>query len=146
MKMILLIVMMVLGSLHAEDQNFTSSIRLYKPIAITSTRDLIFPERAITGSNFNITIDANSPNAASFNTVGGKDRSIIRTVVEPSVRLSSSGNGGAITVGDFTLSGPTAFNEQGEANGINVGATAKITAANRSGDYVGTATFRVVYM
>ena len=129
----------------ATDQSFSVSIELVKPITITKTQDLFFPTTVLTGSAVDVVILPADSGAASFYAQGGKSRNITRSVVESGIEASASGVTGTISVDTFVISGPTAFDVSGFANGIKVGATAHILAASADGLYAGTATLRIVY-
>ena len=141
----LFILMAVLGfsaTAMATDQSFNATMKLFKPITITKVQDLLFPDTTITGSAFTVTVLPADSGAATFNAVGGNNRTLTRSVVESSINMTS----GAMTmaVDTFAVTGPTAFTS-GAANGFKVGATAHVTALDLDGDYSGAATFRVVY-
>ena len=133
------------ASAMATDQSFNVSLKLFKPITITKVQDLLFPNTTLTGAAFSVVVLPADSGAANFNAQGGKSRNITRSVVESSINMSAPGSVGNIAVDTFVLSGPTAFDASGNANGIKVGATAHILAASEDGDYTGTATLRVVY-
>lgn len=130
---------------HATDQSFNLSLKLFKPITITKVQDLSFPNATLTGSAFDITVATADSGAATFNAQGGKNRNITRSVVESSINMSAPGVTGNIAVSTFTMAGPTVFDASGNANGLKVGAIAHVLAASEDGNYSGTATFRVVY-
>ena len=142
---IVISLLMVSGTAMATDQSFSTSLKLFQPITITKAQDLLFPDTTLTSSAFNITVLPADSGAATFNAQGGKNRNITKSVVESSINMSASGVTGTIAVDTFVLSGPTAFDSTGNANGIKVGATAHILAASQDGNYSGTATLRVVY-
>ena len=145
-KLFILISLLTLSSTAmATDQSFGASLKLFKPITITKVQDLLFPDTTLTGSAFTIAVLPADSGAATFNAQGGKNRSIIKSVVESSINMSASGVTGNIAVDTFVLSGPSAFDASGNANAIKVGATAHVLAASEDGNYTGTATLRVVY-
>jgi hypothetical protein len=127
------------------NQPFHLTMRLFKPITITNNKNLIFPTTTLIGANVSLVVGPDDAGAADFSIFGGKNRSVIRTVIESSVRLTASGSAGGITVDRFTVAGPTAFDASGKANGLKVGATARILADSTDGDYAGVGTFRVIY-
>ncbi|MEI6093212.1 MAG: DUF4402 domain-containing protein [bacterium] len=129
----------------ATDQSFSTNLKLYKPITITKTQDLLFPDTTLTGTAFNIVVIPGGSGSANFNAQGGKNRTITKSVVESSINMSAPGATGTIAVDTFALSGPTAFDSLGNATGIKVGATAHILANTEDGNYSGTSTLRVVY-
>jgi hypothetical protein len=133
------------STVMATDQSFNITLKLFKPITITKVQDLLFPDATITGSPINLVVNTGDSGAATFNAQGGNSRSITRSVVESSINMSAPGVAGNIAVDTWVLSGPTAFDGSGNANGIKVGATAHILAGSLDGNYTGTATFRVVY-
>ena len=137
--------MLVGATAMAANQSFNISLKLFKPITITKVQDLLFPDTTLTGSAFNITVATTDSGAASFNAQGGKNRSITRSVVESSINMSAPGVATNIAVDTFSLSGPTAFDASGDANGLKVGAVAHVLALSEDGDYTGTATLRVIY-
>lgn len=145
MKKLFIMMMLVGATAMATDQSFNISLKLFKPITITKVQDLLFPDTTLTGSAFNITVATTDSGAASFNAQGGKNRSITRSVVESSINMSAPGVATSIAVDTFSLSGPTAFDASGDANGLKVGAVAHVLALSEDGDYTGTATLRVIY-
>ena len=136
---------MISGTAMATDQSFNASLKLFKPITITKLQDLLFPDTTLTGSAFSLVVLPADSGAATFNAQGGKNRNITKSIVESSINMSASGVTGTIAVDTFVLTGPTAFDSSGNANGIKVGATAHVLAASEDGNYTGTATLRVVY-
>lgn len=142
---IMISLLMISGTAMATDQSFSVSLKLFQPITITKVQDLLFPDTTLTGSAFNLTVLPADSGAAAFNAQGGKNRNITKSVVESSINMSASGVTGNIAVDTFVLTGPTAFDGSGNANGIKVGATAHVLAASQDGNYSGTATLRVVY-
>ena len=141
----LLVVLLVIQPLWAEDQSFNMTLRLFHPITITKDRDIIFPTKVLTGTDETLVVNASDTGAAVFDAYGGKNRSLVRSVVETSVTLSAPGVDTPITVDAISVEGPTAFDPAGKANDFRIGATAKILASSKDGDYVGIGTFRVVY-
>ncbi|MEI6093085.1 MAG: DUF4402 domain-containing protein [bacterium] len=137
--------LLLVSNVHATDQSFSVALKLYKPITITKVQDLSFPDTTLTGSAFDITVATIDSGAATFNAQGGKNRNITRSIVESSINMSAPGVTGNIAVNTFSISGPTAFDSSGNANGLKVGAVAHVLAASEDGTYTGTATFRVVY-
>ncbi len=121
------------------------TLNLLAKITISKVQDLIFPNATLTGSAFNIVVDTGDSGAATFNATGGNNRSITRSVTQPSINMTAPGAVGSILVDSFTVSGPTAFDPSGNANGLKVGATAHILASSEDGDYSGSATLRVTY-
>ncbi|MEI6093084.1 MAG: DUF4402 domain-containing protein [bacterium] len=137
--------LLLASNVHATDQSFNLTLKLYKPITITKIQDLLFPDTTLTGSAFDITVATTGSGAATFNAQGGKNRNITKSIVESSINMSAPGVTGSIAVNTFAISGPTAFDSSGNANGLKVGAVAHVLAASEDGNYTGTATFRVVY-
>jgi hypothetical protein len=142
---ILLVSTFIGGHTYAATQSFNIALNLFAAINVTKVQNLTFPIQAITGSAFNVVVASTAAGAAIFNATGTNNRNITRSVVESSINMSAPGVTGSIAVDTFTLSGPTAFNSSGNANSLKVGATAHVLASSADGDYVGTATFRVVY-
>lgn len=142
---VMIFALTISASAMATDQSFNTSLKLFKPITITKVQDLLFPDTTLTGSAFNIVVLPADSGAATFNAQGGKNRNLTKSIVESSINMSAPGVTGTIAVDTFVLSGPTAFDSAGDANGIKVGATAHVLAASEDGNYSGTATLRVVY-
>jgi hypothetical protein len=141
----LLLFLFVISPAWATDQPFIVTLKMFKPITVTKNRDLIFPAKILSGGDESIVVGTGETGAADFSIFGGNNRSVVRTVLESSLTLTAPGVTGTVTVDNFTVSGPLAFNGSGQAEGLRVGATAKILASNENGDYAGIATFRVVY-
>jgi hypothetical protein len=141
----LLILLLAIESVWATDASFNASIRVSHGILITKVQDLIFPNTMLTGANFNVTVAATAAGAATFNARGRANRNLTRSVVQSSITLSAPGVASTITVSNFTLRGPTRFDSTGWANNLRVGARARVRSNSVDGDYVGVATFRVVY-
>ncbi len=133
------------AGVYATDQSFNATLKLYKPITISKVQDLAFPDTTLTGSAIDIVVAPGDSGAATFNAEGGKNRNITKSVVESSIDMSAPGVTGKIAVDNFILTGATAFDGSGNANGLKVGATAHVLADSEDGDYSGTATYRVVY-
>lgn len=129
----------------ATDQPFNFTLRMFKPITVTKNKDLIFPERTLDGTDETVVVGTGDTGAADFTVFGGKNRSVVRTVLESNITLTASGAVGGITVDTFAVAGPLAFNESGKADGFKIGATARISAGSEDGDYAGEGTFRVIY-
>jgi hypothetical protein len=121
---------------------FNISLKLYKPIQLTKISDLDFGNQ-VQGTAADIVIAPSDLGAAEFSATGGKNRAITKSVVEASVNLTSGSD--TLLVDTFTVDGPTAFDNSGDATGLKVGATAHILAGTPDGDYVGSATFSVIY-
>ena len=145
-KLFILISLLIFSTTaYATDQSFNINVTLTNSILITRIQNLLFPNTTLTGSAFNVTVATGASGAATFNATGRRNWSITRSVVESSITMSAPGVVGTITVNNFVVAGPTAFDGSGNANGLKVGATAHVLAASEDGDYTGTATFRVVY-
>ena len=146
-KLFIIISLLILPvNIMATDQSFDISIKLLKPIYINKVQDLLFPPTTLTGSDFDLTVLPSDSGAAVFNAQGGNNRNITKSVVESSINASAVGITGTISVNNFVLTGPTAFDGTGSASGIRVGATVHILAISEDGNYTGTATLRVVYL
>lgn len=144
MKLItLLLTLGLAGNLMATDEQFNATMELLSPITITEVNALTFPD-AVAGTAQAITVLTTDAGAAEFNASGTANTNITTTVVEASINMSDGG-GNDILVDSFTNDAPAAFDGTGNANGINVGATANIEATDPAGSYSGTATLRIVY-
>lgn len=138
---------------HAADESFISGIRLILPAFVAQDTNMQFPEQiAGTAQQLVITPDANG--AAQFVTTGEPLRSFTASIVESSIIMTAgSGDTSAlqITVDNFTFggsvdaSGAGTLSQDGVLGNIRVGARANIEANDQSGNYVGVATFRIVY-
>ena len=142
---LIVMAMLVSNDSRATDQSMVASLMLYTPITITKVQDLSFPDTVISGTSKNIQVTTASTNAATFNAHGTKNRNLTRAVVESSIIMSAPGVTGTITVNSFSRTGPTVFDSNGNANGFKVGATARVLSTSLDGNYVGSATFRIVY-
>ena len=138
---------------YAADESFESSIRLIEPVTVTEVTSLVFPEQ-IAGTAQAVTITPDDTGAAQFNSAGEPSRNVTASILETSITMIT-GTGAAasqqIVVNNFSYGGSVApdgtgaFELDGTLNGIRIGATANIDADDQSGNYVGTATFRLVY-
>jgi hypothetical protein len=127
------------------EQSFNATLKLYKPISITKNKDLIFPAKVLTGADETVVVSTGDTGAADFTAFGGKNRSVIRTVLESSLILTAQSSSSNIVVDNFIVTGPAMFNDSGKAESLRVGATARILSDSEDGDYAGVGTFRVVY-
>ena len=141
----LLLFLFFVNPVWGEEQSFNATLKLFKPITITKNKDLIFPAKVLTGTDETVVVSADDTGAADFTAFGGKNRSVIRTVLESSLTLTAPGATGTLVVDNFIVTGPALFNDYGKAEGLRVGATARIFSDSEDGDYAGVATFRVVY-
>ena len=144
-RLIIAIILFNVSLLWAENQSFNISLKLLKPITITTVSNLIFPSKILSGTDEAIVVAPGDLGAATFEAQGGKNRSIVRSIVESDIGLSAPGVPGQIVVDTFVVAGPTSFDPTGVASGLKVGATANILASSQDGDYLGMATFRVIY-
>jgi len=133
----------------ATDQLFGVSLRVIRPIIINSVQPLTFSATSA-GADLNGLAFKAGRGAAIFNiqAKSGKNRSITSSIVESSISMSAPEVNKTISAGNFTVSGPKAFDAYGDAKNIRVAATANanVLAAGKSGNYVGTATLRVLYL
>ena len=143
-RLIILATVVVATKAMATDENFNILFSIKSPISITVLQELLFPDVSIGGSDVNVVVSTTSPSAASFISQGGKNRTITRSVVPPTIYLSAPGVAGDIKVDSFVVSGPSSFDSTGSAS-FKVGATANILASNDDANYAGFTTFRVVY-
>lgn len=143
----------LVSSVYAQDETFEASIKLVEAIAVTEVAALRFPEQ-IAGTAAAVVVAPADSGAAQFNSTGDASRNIVASVVETSIEMvTGDGVGSAkrITVDNFTTGGAVAadgsgaFDGTGALNNIRVGGTANMEADDIAGDYVGTATFRLVY-
>ena len=143
MKKGLIILLGFSFQLFSTDETFNASISLLAPISITEINALSFPD-AVAGSNQSLTVLPTDAGAAEFNATGNANSNITVSVVEASINMSD-GSGNDILVDTFAVTAPASFDGSGNANGMKVGATANIEAADPAGSYSGSATFRVIY-
>ena len=126
---------------------FLLPVTSFAALTITKVSDLVFPDTTITGAAINLVVAPTAAGAATFNaTGGGKNKTFnTRKVVQTSVSMTAPGVAGTIVVNSFTYSStPNKFDASGNANGIKVGATARILSTTLDGNYTGTLTFRLV--
>lgn len=141
------------ASVHADTVSFPASIKLLKPIALTQTGELSFGE-VIAGSATTVTTAPDDGNAVAFAAVGEPLRAVTGSIVEDSIVLIS-GEGSTpqeqITVdsfqtgGSLSEDGSAVFDTEGTLNDLRIGATAHVEAEDVPGNYIATATFRLVY-
>jgi len=143
-RLIILVTVVVATKAMATDENFNVLFSIKSPISITVVQELLFPDVLIGGSDVSVAVSAASPSAASFASQGGKNRTITRSIVSPTIYLSAPGVAGDIKVDSFVITGPSSFDSTGSAS-FKVGATAKVLASNEDANYTGFTTFRVVY-
>jgi hypothetical protein len=143
----------VSGAAVAEETSFDSTISLLEPITLTTVQDLSFAPQPV-GEAVDVLTTAADSRAAVFSATGEANAVAQTSVVEPSIEMvtgAGSASGERITVDTFTYGGSlatdgsTAFDGSGEINNMRVGATAHVEADDVQGDFVGTATFRLVY-
>ncbi len=137
----------------AAEERFDVGLRLIVPAFVSQDSNLQFPEQ-IAGNAAQLVITPDGNGAAQFITTGEPLRAITASIVEPSI-VMEIGEGGTpasqIVVNNFTLGGSVdangagSLNSEGILGNIRVGATANIAAENQSGNYVGVATFRIIY-
>ncbi len=104
--------------------------------------------KAYAGSKQKITIHPGDAGAADFSATGFPNVCFTKSIVETSINLTT-GDGTSsskqVLVDTFTLAGPSCFNSGGVVAGLKIGATAHISSDDQPGNYVGSATFRIVY-
>ena len=132
------------NSVTATDMSFTVGLTLLKPITISETRSLSFPDTVLTGSSTDLTVTSNDTNAAELSIAGSANKNIETTVVEEHIAIAAPEASKPIIVDGFTVRAPVALNDQGKGT-ISVGGTAHVGADSENGDYIGAATLRVVY-
>lgn len=141
------------GAAVAEETNFNSTMSLLEPITLNTVQDLSFAPQPV-GNAVDVVTAAEDTRAAVFSATGEANAAAQTTVVEPSIEMvtgAGSTPGERITVDTWTYGGSlgadgsTAFDAAGEINNMRVGATAHVEANDVQGDFVGTATFRLVY-
>lgn len=142
------------GSAAAEDASFNASISLIAPITLSSVQDLSFAPQ-LAGSNEAVVTAAGDSSAAVFSATGEANSPAQASVVESSIEMTTGAGSSAserITVDSFTYGGSlagdgsTAFDASGNIDDMRIGATANVEADDISGDYAGSATFRLVYL
>lgn len=143
----------VSGAAFAEETSFDATISLLEPITLTTVQDLSFAPQPV-GNTVDVMTAAEDTRAAVFSATGEASAVAQASVVEPSIEMvTGAGTSAAerITVDGWTYGGAlatdgsTAFDTAGEINNMRVGATAHVASDDVQGDYVGTATFRLVY-
>lgn len=141
----LLVILFIAEPVWATDQSFNVSLKLFQPIAVTKKQDILFPSKILTGTSETIVVNTGDTGAAVFDAYGGKNRTLVRSVVESDIILSAPGVTDTITVNAFSVAGPLAFDSTGKASDFKIGATANILANSQDGDYTGVGSFRVIY-
>jgi len=141
------------GAAVAEETSFDATISLLQPITLNTVQDLSFAPQAV-GENIDVVTGAEDTRAAVFSATGEANAAAQASVVESSIEMvtgAGATTGERITVDTFTYGGSlasdgsTAFDAAGELNNMRVGGTAHVEADDVQGDFVGTATFRLVY-
>ena len=127
----------------ATDAPFAISVKILKPIAISEVKSLAFPNTN-TGSSTSLVVGSADENAAEFSLAGSANTNIVSTVVESSISISAPGVSTPVLVDNFTVKAPLALNDQGKGT-IGVGGTAHINQDSEDGNYIGSATLRVIY-
>jgi len=141
----LLLLAFAVSPVWATDQSFNTSMRVFRPIVVNKGQDLTFPTQVLNNGDTTLVVKPSDTEAAVFNTHGGENRTMIRSVLESNIMLTAPDSSDSIIVNGFTVAGPESFNSAGQANNIRVGATAKLLASVSDGDYYGVGTLRVIY-
>jgi len=144
--MILLMILYTLNFYNpamAADAPFSVSLNLLKPIAISEVRSLAFPNTNI-GISTDLIVPSNDENAAEFQLVGSANTNIVSTVIEKSISISAPGASKPVLVDNFTVNAPLALNDKGKGT-VGVGGTAHINNDSEDGNYIGSATLRIIY-
>ncbi len=137
----------------AVTEPFQSTLTLIEPLTVTEVNSLRFPEQEA-GTAQALPVLPTEAGAAQFNITGEPQRGIVVNIVETSIEMITDGGGStakSITVDSFDfdgvnpIDGSGTLDVNGNLNNVRVGGTAHIEAEDVSGDYVGTATFRVIY-
>ncbi|MFH1223991.1 MAG: DUF4402 domain-containing protein [Pseudomonadota bacterium] len=108
---------------------------------------MVFPVQ-IWGMNANVILGPNDAGAAVFSAKGDPNRNAKTTIKEAGIIMTTGTGitpGERIKVQGFLVLAPTAFNALGQMTNIRVGATAIVSQNNVEGDYLGSATVRIVY-
>lgn len=142
------------GSAMADDATFNATITLIEPLVVTSVQDLSFaPQTA--GSAVDVVTAPGDSTAAIFSATGEPSANAQASILESSIDMTTGAGASAgevISVDTWTYGGNLAgdgsvsFDGNGDIADMRVGATAHVKAENVSGDYTGTATFRLVYL
>ncbi|MCP3922443.1 MAG: DUF4402 domain-containing protein [Desulfobacterales bacterium] len=145
MKKILLLFIATLlltsGILYGADETFNATITIRQAIVITETKALEFGDVISSNVDQSIVVSVDSPGAARFDIVG-EAITVTWDVVEANIQMIDTG-GNSIVVDTFTVTGGgTGILPQ---TNVGVGGVAHVNANQPSGDYVGTATFSVLY-
>lgn len=125
------------------------------PIAITEVQALSFTP-ALSGTSVNVVTMPTDSRAAIFDITGTVNVAVTASIVEASIEIFLVGGStnpapNRIMVTNWTYGGAvaadgTAFMDgNGELNNVRVGATIQVNANDSPGDFLGTATFRLVY-
>ena len=143
---------LLLGSVvvYATDEVFDVTMRLLADIVITENNALVFPDTPRGAAN--IVVLTTDAGAADFSATGQASTGFTKSIADPGGAITMLRSGGTpgntpdeIVVDTFVLAGPVAFDATGNATGLKVGATAHVLAEDLAGDYLGTATFRMIY-
>lgn len=138
----------------AQDAPFNATITLIQPITLSTVQDLTFAPQ-VAGTTVDVVTAAGDTNAAIFSATGALDAVALGSVVEPTIDMSTgAGASTAETIvvdtwsygGSLAVDGSTVFDGTGNIADMRVGATAHVEAEDVAGDYVGSATFRLVYL
>ena len=143
MFLVVLLALNIQNSAMATDAPFAVSMKLLKPIVISEVRSLSFPNTN-TGISTSLIVGSSDEKAAEFNLVGSANTNIISAIVESSISISAPGVSNPVLVDNFTVKAPLALNDQGKGT-IGVGGTAHVTQDSEDGNYIGSATLRVIY-
>jgi len=144
------ILLLISFGVEATDEPFNVTMKLLAPIVITEVSPLTFPNSP-RGTAVNVVVATGDAGAATFSATGSPSTAFVKSMVTPSVTLLLGGvpSGGDLTkeivVDTFVLAGPSAFDAAGNAVGMKVGATARVSANDQAGNYSAVATFRIVY-
>jgi hypothetical protein len=128
-------------------KSFSSELVVLANISIQEMKALNFPTDQ-TGQTKSVVVGPGSSAAALFNVTGAPLKSFVASVLQSSIIIKNGSNTSSRTmiVNNFTIAGPNSFDSNGIALGVGVGATVNIKSNNISGQYVGSATLRIVYL
>ena len=148
-------------SLASDSASFNITAQIIEAISVQNTAPLNFGIIRMLETTQDIVVnpaDSGNPSGtepAKFSATGEPDFAVKGNVVETQITLScqeaakcdqESFNVDTFTYGgDMNSDGDATLNDQGALSNLLVGATAHVNANQKSGNYQGTGTFRVIY-
>jgi len=144
----------VVAGANAVDESFQATLRILTPISIVEDQAMDFGDTELGNSTPIVASDLNGMYAA-FTVDGDTTKTATASVVEASIEMITGDgadstkkitvDGFAVGVGSSAGGDQLDFSGDGQVADIRVYGTANQEAEDIAGDYVGTATFRVVY-